>query len=161
MYLQISGKVFSSANQKWQAFVYKHKFTNSKIQKLECNHVHDGPFQIRRHDALRDVVWHALLQDNTTVCREQRITGDRQDRPGDIYHPDFSNGKPLFFDISVQSSLQASFISQCSITTGVAGARGEMQKDEKHRQLVEENGGVFIPLVVEVMGYGPHLQRRH
>ena len=137
--------------------------TNSKIQKLECNHVHDGPFRIRRHDALRDVVWHALLQDNTTVCREQRITGYCHDRPRDIYmyHPDFSNGKPSFFDISVQSSLQASFISQCSITTGVAGARGEMQKDEKHRQLVEENGGVFIPLVVEVMGYGPHLQRRH
>lgn len=37
---------------------------------LECNH---GPFQIRRNDALRDVVWHAL--DNTTVlCKElQRI----------------------------------------------------------------------------------------
>ena len=27
-----------------------------------------------------------------------------------------------------------------------------MQKDEKHRQLVEENGGVFIPLVVESYG---------
>ena len=39
---------------------------------LECNH---GPFRIRRHDALRDVFWHALLQDNTTVCRDQRIQG--------------------------------------------------------------------------------------
>ena len=116
---------------------------------LECNH---GPFRIRRHDSLRDVIWHALLQDNTTVCREQRITGDCHDRPGDIYHPDFSNGKPSFFDISVRSSLQASSISQSSITAGVAGARGEMQKDEKHRQLVEENGGVFIPLVVESYG---------
>ena len=82
---------------------------------LECNH---GPFRIRRHA----LVWHALLQDNTTVCREQRITGDSHDRPGDIYHPDFSNGKPSFFDISVQSFLEASFISQSSITAGVAGA---------------------------------------
>ena len=98
---------------------------------LECNH---GPFRIRRHDALHDVVWHALLQDNTTVCREQRITGDCHDRPGDIYPPDFSNGKPSFFDISVRSSLQA---SQSSITTGVAGARNEMQKDEKQLKKME------------------------
>ena len=162
MYLQISCKVFSSANQVTiKSDKHLSTNTNSKIRKSEFNH--DGPLRIRRHDALRDVVWHALLQDNTTVCREQRITGYCHDRPRDIYmyHPDFSNGKPSFFDISVRSSSQASFISQCSITTGVAGARGEMQKDEKHRQLVEENGGVFIPLVVEVMGYGPHLQRRH
>ena len=55
---------------------------------LECNH---GTFRIRRLYALRDVVWHALLQDNTPVCREQRITGDCHDHSGDIYHPDFSN----------------------------------------------------------------------
>ena len=32
------------------------------------------------------------------------------------------------------------------------GTQGEMQNDEKHRQLVEENEGVFIPLVVERYG---------
>lgn len=116
---------------------------------IECNH---GPYRIRRHDALRDVVWHALQQDNASACREQRISGDCRDRPGDVYHPDFSEGKPTFFDISVRSSLQASSISQSSCNAGVAGSRGEMAKDEKHRQLVEDNGGIFIPLVVESFG---------
>ena len=69
---------------------------------LGCSH---GPLRIRRHDALRDVVFHSLLLDNTSTRREQRISGDSSDRPGDIYHPDFSDGKLTYFDLSVCNSL--------------------------------------------------------
>lgn len=34
-----------------------------------------GPLRIRRHNALRDIIFQALLQDNRAVCREQRISG--------------------------------------------------------------------------------------
>ena len=64
-----------------------------------------GPLRICRHDALWDVLFHALVQDNTSTRREQHIYGDSQDCPGDIYHPYFSNSMPTYFDVSVCSSL--------------------------------------------------------
>ena len=44
---------------------------------------------IRRHNSLVDIVYHALSQSHTGVRKEQRISGDDQSRPGDVYHPDF------------------------------------------------------------------------
>ena len=35
--------------------------------------------------------------DNLNVKIEQRVNGDLNTRPSDIYHPDFDNGKPSFF----------------------------------------------------------------
>jgi len=46
-----------------------------------------GPLRIQRHDALVNIVHHALLQDHPGVLREQNIAFD-QSRPGDVYHPD-------------------------------------------------------------------------
>ena len=65
-----------------------------------------GPYRIRRHDILRDIVnYHALKLDNSNVKIEQQVNGDSNTRPGDIYHnhPDFDNGKPAFFNISVST----------------------------------------------------------
>ena len=39
---------------------------------LGCGH---GPMRIRRHDALCDVIYHALLQDNTGCRKEQQCAG--------------------------------------------------------------------------------------
>jgi hypothetical protein len=36
-------------------------------------------------------------------------------RPGDVYHPDFDQGHPTYFDISVRNSLQASYIIQAAV----------------------------------------------
>ena len=47
---------------------------------LGCGH---GLMRIRRHDALCDIVFHALLQDNSGCKREQRC-GSSLDRPGDF-----------------------------------------------------------------------------
>ena len=72
-----------------------------------------GPYRIRRHNALRDVIYHALKLDNQNVKIEQRVNGDSNTRPGDIYHPDLDNGKQCFFlifDISVSNVLQPSTI---------------------------------------------------
>ena len=74
---------------------------------LGCGH---GPMRIRRHNALCDVVFHALLQDNSGCKREQRC-GSSLDRPGDVYHPDFLYGKPAYFDVTVRNPLQDSILS--------------------------------------------------
>ncbi len=111
-----------------------------------------GPLRIRRHDALCEVIWHALQQDNPNARREQRVSGESQARPGDIYHPDYSNGYPTFFDISVRNTLQPSVINRAASSAGVAASEGEAQKDQKHKALVEEAGAIFTPLVTETLG---------
>ena len=112
----------------------------------------DTKWRIRRHDALCTILWHALSQDNPDVRREQRCSGNSQSRPGDIYHPDYTDGKPTFFDVSVRNTLQASTINHASTTAGFASAEGELQKDNKHKEEVERSGAAFIPLVVETLG---------
>ena len=75
---------------------------------LGCSY---GPLRIRRHDALTRILFHSMLLDNPGVLREQRVSGDNQSRPGDLYHPDFCQGCPAFFDVSVHNTLSPSFIS--------------------------------------------------
>ena len=116
---------------------------------LGCSH---GPYRIKRHDALRDVLYHTLRQDNTNVLLEQRVSGDSGSRPGDIFHPEFDHGKATYFDVSVRSSLQPSNITRATHTAGVAAATGELLKDSQHQATVEASGGSFIPLVVESLG---------
>ena len=95
--------------------------SHPNAQRCVCGHIVDqfgdhvlscgnGPLRTKRHDGLRDIIWHALHTDNSEVKKEQRIGGRDLHRPGDIYHPDFINGKPAFFDITVRNSLQSSYI---------------------------------------------------
>ena len=111
-----------------------------------------GPFRIRCHDALCGIIWHALLQDNSNATQEQRATGDSQRRPGDVYHPDFLDSCPTFFNISVRNSLQPNHLNEASTSAGVAAASGEAEKDAKHHPSVEQVGGRFVPLMVESLG---------
>ena len=115
---------------------------------LGCGH---GPMRIRRHDALCDIVFHALLQDNSGCKREQRC-GGTLDRPGDVYHPDFLYGKPAYFDVTVRNPLQDSLLNQSAVTAGVAASRGEVEKDAHHEEAVLGVGGIFFPLAVETLG---------
>ena len=57
-----------------------------------------GPYRIGRHDALKNVLFHALKQNNPNVRQEQGIDADSRQRPGDIFHPDFQDRKPTYFD---------------------------------------------------------------
>ena len=116
---------------------------------LGCGH---GPMRIRRHDALCDIVFHALLQDNSGCKREQRC-GSSLDRPGDVFHPDFLYGKPAYFDVTVRNPLQDSILSQSTVSAGIAASRGEVEKDAHHEEAVVSAGGIFIPLAVETLGH--------
>ena len=94
-----------------------------------------------------------LLQDNTGCHKEQRCTGSRLDRPGDVFHPDFVHGKPAYFDVAVRCPLQESLLGRSAVSAGVAAAKGEENKDANHDELVQAAGGVFLPLVVESFGF--------
>ena len=85
---------------------------------------------IPQHDALVNIVYHALSQSHTGVHKEQRISGDDQSQPGDVYHPDFQHGRPAYFDLSVRSTTQASHISFSSSCAGLAAFAGELAMDQ-------------------------------
>ena len=116
---------------------------------IGCGH---GPLRVRRHNALCDIIYYALLEDNSEVRREQGVSGESSSRPGDVFHPDFHNGHPTYFDISVRSSVHSGVITHSAVSPGFAALRGEMEKDARHRGLVEAAGGVFFPLVVDNFG---------
>ena len=108
--------------------------------------------RIRRHDELKSILFHALLLDDRRAKMEQRCAGDGKARPGDVYHPNFLEGKPAYFDISVRNTLQPQFLNQAAAKPGAAGIAGEEEKDEKNNKIVESCGGKFYPLVVETLG---------
>jgi len=86
-----------------------------------------------------------MLLDNPGVLCEQRFSGDNQSRPGDLYHPDFFQGRPAFFDVSVCNMLSPSVISHALVSAGAAAAVGEALKDKQHKNNVVVAGGVLSP----------------
>ena len=110
-----------------------------------------GPLRIRRHDALREIDYLALANDHRGVRLEQRCLTDRQDRPGDVYHPSFLNGRPGYFDVSVRNTLQSAFLTRGASHAGVAADAGVAAKDMHHDEAVR-SAGDFFPLVVETFG---------
>ena len=112
----------------------------------------EGNWRNRRHNTLADVAFEALLSDNANCSCEQRLCGDSNARPGDIYHPDFERGRPTYFDITVRNSLQPTYMVKAACQAGVAAEAGEREKDSSYKDIVSENGGVFYPLVVESLG---------
>ena len=73
-----------------------------------------GPLRIKHHDALCEVVWHTLQMDSK----------------GDVFHLDFSLGKPGCFDNSVRSSLQSQFLSKALEYPGAAGDAEEIYRQK-------------------------------
>ena len=111
-----------------------------------------GPLQIQRHNALRDVSWRALLQDNRETRREQRFDGTSLECPDDILHPTFMDGRPTYFDVSVTNTLQPGNLNRSLSHAGVAAMEAELKKDVKYDQHVWDHGGRFAPLIVESLG---------
>ena len=132
-------------------------FSCSGHQPVDCfgNHLigcGHGPLHIRCHNALCDIIYYALLEDNSEVYQEQGMSGESSSCPGDVFHPDFHNGHPTYFDISVRSAVHSGVITHSTLSPEFAALRGEMEKDAQHRRLVEAVGGVFFPLVLDNFG---------
>ena len=121
---------------------------NVLIHILGCG---NGALRVHQHDAICDVIWHALLQDHSGCKKEQHCSTDL-DLPGDVFHPDFQFGKPAYVDVSLCHPLQDSLICLSAATAGVAAGCGEVDKDSHHEASVWAAGGIFVPLVVESLG---------
>ena len=70
-----------------------------------------------------------------------------------MYHPDFLEGRPALFDVSVKNSLQPSHIIHAISNPGSTAEAGVEGKDMKHGVEVLKSGCSFIALVVESLGY--------
>ena len=59
------------------------------------------------------ILFEALHQDNFQVTWEQRIciVGSSDIHPGDIFHTDFDDGRPTYFDVFVRNSLLPQFLN--------------------------------------------------
>ena len=64
---------------------------------------------------------------------------------GDVYHPDFSQGKPAYFDMSVRNSFGPSHIINAASEAGAVAEAGESEKDLRHDDKVTAAGGPFLP----------------
>jgi len=85
-----------------------------------------------------------------------RASHDNGSCPGDVFHPDFQDGRSAFFDISLRSTTQPTFISSSASCAGVAAVAGEVSKDEdeKHLAALEKVGSAWL---WKVLGFGHHL----
>ena len=81
-----------------------------------------------------------------------RCIGSTESRPGNVFHPDFLEGRPAYFDITVRNSLQPLYVTKSAVRAGAATEAGEEQKDIHHEDRVRTAGGLFYPLVVETLG---------
>ena len=116
---------------------------------LGCGH---GPLRICRHDSIVNLLYHTLSQEKSNIRLEEWNWGATTQRPGDIYHPDFLDGHPAYFDVLVRNMLQLGNLNHASTNAGAAAIAGEMEKDNKHAGSVEEVGGRFFSLVTEMLG---------
>ena len=106
----------------------------------------------RRHDALRDVIFQALLVHNKGTRRKQRSSSENYSRPDDVYHPNFLFGRPAYFDVTVCNSFQQRFVLHSASNAGFAALEGEISKCMKYDTQVFSSGALFFPLAVESFG---------
>ena len=101
----------------------------------------------RRHDALCNVLYHALLVDNGNCRKEQRCNTNTCARPGDIFHPDFEQCRATYFAVTVRNTMQPSYVTQTAYSVGNAAAAGERERDQHHEANVTLTESIFHPLV--------------
>ena len=99
-----------------------------------------------------EVVFNALLVDDSRCRREMRCSSTSNSRHGDIFHPNFEHRLPTYFDSTVRNSLQPSYLVQAATCPEAAAAAGEIEKHQRHDAMVLNTGGIFHPLVVESLG---------
>ena len=117
---------------------------------LGCNQAQN--LRTKRHNALCDVLFNALLVDDSRCRREMRCDSTSEAMPGDINHPDFEQGLPTYFDLTVRNSLQPAYLIKAATCAGAAAEAGELEKDQRHDSLVSSTGSIFYPVVVESLG---------
>ena len=109
----------------------------------------DGSKHTRRHNGLAEVIFQALLVENRYVMREMRCNSST----GDFFHPDFLEGRPAYFNVTVETlCMQPLYVTKSALRAGAAAEASEEQKDIRHEDRVRTAGGLFYHLVVGTLG---------
>ena len=95
------------------------------------------------------IVYHTLLVDDTDSRLEERCSSTYFNHLGDVYHLNFTNDKPTYFDVSIWNTMQPSYIIPSSTLAGAAAFAGEEEKDTHHQANVEAADGCFYPLILK------------
>ena len=99
-------------------------WTNSRITFWDV----EDELYVQRDNSLRDIVFHHLLSDVSSCKLEQGCSAFNYKKPGDIFHPDFLDGLPAYFDITVHNSLLPQFINVAATYPGAAADAGERKR---------------------------------
>ncbi len=109
--------------------------------------------RIARHNAVRDAI-HAAAQSAALAPSKETpgLLPGSQARPGDIFIPCWSLGRPTAFDVLVISPLQELTIAQAAQTPGHALQVGVQRKLAANLSACRSSGTDFVPLVAETLG---------
>ena len=75
--------------------------------------------------------------------REMRCNGSTESCLRDVFHPDFLEGRPAYFVVTVRNSLQPLYVTKSAVRAEAAAEAGEEQEDIHHEDRVRTAGGLF------------------
>ena len=109
--------------------------------------------RISRHNNIRDVVFTAAQSAAFAPSKEAPglVTGSLS-RPGDVFLPSCSCGRPAALDIHMISPQQQQTFSEASVTPGHALQVGVQRKLTSNLPACREAGVECIPIVAETLG---------
>jgi hypothetical protein len=111
--------------------------------------------RITRHDSVRDVLFEAAKAASLRPWKERGVDDGRH-RPGDVFLPNWSLGRPLAVDVTVSHPSQANAPNQAEGEETSASKRAAVQaagaKVRKHGPRCAAAGVDFLPMVVCTFG---------
>ena len=107
---------------------------------------------VSRHNNLHDILAESCRRAHLGVQVEMGNSDHSHTRPADLLVPNWVQGKPAAFDLSVTSPLNPTIISEASVTAGVAAKATEERKHRSNDAKCSELAWVCVPLVVESYG---------
>jgi len=118
---------------------------------LHCFVCKRSPGRTSRHHALNDIVARAFASAGIPAVKEPNgLTRLDGKRPDGLTLIPWKAGKPLTWDVTVSSTLAASYIESTSRTAGAAAELADIRKSAKYANL--EPTHVFQPLAFENLG---------
>jgi hypothetical protein len=116
---------------------------------------HTGGTLTRRHNAIRNIIFHACRKAAWNPALEVAVTGGGKALvPADVYVPkNIAGDQALAVDITVVHPLQQATVALASKVRGTGARYAEARKTSKHGAACAASGLTFIPVAIEVFGH--------
>jgi hypothetical protein len=118
---------------------------------LHCFVCKRAPGRTSRHHALNDIVARAFASAGIPAAKEPNgLTRTDGKRPDGLTLIPWEAGKPLTWDVTVASTLAASYVDDTARSAGAAAELAAIKKIAKYSNLVQSH--IFQPLAFENLG---------